>query len=46
MRNRMRNLHKYDDNVLLLNMHAYTLYNNVEYNNNINNNNNNDVTYL
>ena len=30
----------YNDNVLLLNMHTYTLYNNTEYNNN------NNVTYL
>ena len=31
----------YNDNILLLNMHAYTLYNNIEYNN-INDNNNNN----
>ena len=34
----------YNDNVLLLNIHAYIFYNNTEYNNNINNND--DVTYL
>ena len=36
----------YNDNILLLNIHACTLYNNTEYSNNINNNNNNEVTYL